>query len=1081
MNEWTEIYAMGDNRYGQLGNAYGDDAACHPVAVESIKNCTVCNFSLTSNQSHIVGLDGVLLNCGENDQNELGRTGKRSLFSRVDALEAFSVCDIAAGNGYCVVALSDGRVMSWGRNDLGQLGNGNRLPREKPRFNTGLSHRIIQLSAGAEHVIALTSAGHVLAWGGNRVGQLGDGQFTSSSEPKPISELRHRPITGIVCGHSHSIALTVGGDVYSWGENSQGQLGLGDRKNRLRPEIVRALKAAVCVKVSAGGHHSLAISHPQGLLFAFGSNSHGQLGQGHEESSDASSNGGRTFPSPVVVDRLRDKQVIDATCGSAHSLVVCRARGDPDDRTEAVYAMGLNTSGQCGLGNFHSTPRPTLLSFHSTRDNVRFTTVHSNCLALHSFVQLSSHGDAGRKSLPSVNHAALALAIERWTINQSKATLQTVREMVAESFSSIAALNASFRVERRATDILTSGQPTSSVRTSIELDLQAVRETYQLILSSNCDKILNTLGRATLLVTEQLRDCQFDTAENLYVFLIVLENPLLLKPELFHVALERLVSGILAIPKSYRVMFFGWLKYFPSEHFARILSVLQGYLSFTLESHATNLDPTPVVLVMDSLFACNSEAKIVPPNLFYNVTISKALNIHTEWYKYKTTDVSRVFNFFSYPFLVPVEAKNEIIRSEFRQQMQQQVVKFANKYVLQSGSTGRPMPRGVFIFSPLGEDTTTPKVGMHLKVDRQRLLPSLLSKICEILSDDPSVFLLPLSVEFEGEEGVDEGGLSKELLTLAVREFISFSPTLHSCGIHGEQLWFTRTEMHATGNAQEFPDEFLLGILVGLACYNGILVNLPIVPVVYKLFYGREPNMEDLWAADSGLANSLQIILDFDKDGCSLADIFGATFAASANPLLDNGTEQIGRPAFIDLKEDGQDIYVDRGNRKEFVDLFVRHALHGSCRTAIHDFISGLKVVLHTPALGLCTHTEIEHVICGSPDVGDITMLRQNTTYLGVFSDTHPVVVMFWETLGTLSVIDQRRFLFFVSASDRVPIGGIKNMRLTIQPTSQGANALPAAHTCFNILDLPVSYTSVAELRERLLLALEHSQGFGLA
>jgi hypothetical protein len=104
---------------------------------------------------------------------------------------------------------------------------------------------------------------------------------------------------------------------------------------------------------------------------------------------------------------------------------------------------------------------------------------------------------------------------------------------------------------------------------------------------------MSTLGRATLLVADQLLECPFDGPENLYVFLIILENPLMLNPSAFHVVIQRVymisyvyymahinmyrygqvVSGILAIPKSFRVMFFKWLRHFPSEYFARIIQV----------------------------------------------------------------------------------------------------------------------------------------------------------------------------------------------------------------------------------------------------------------------------------------------------------------------------------------------------------------------------------------------------------------------------------------------------------------------------------------------------------------------------
>jgi alpha-tubulin suppressor-like RCC1 family protein len=129
-----------------------------------------------------------------------------------------NVCD-GFRNGFVVASSIDGKILAWGRNELGQLGNASREPRSKPRFNTGFSHRILQVSAGSEHVVALSTTGSVLTWGGNRKGQLGDGLFTSRNTPAEVRELRHRPITSIACGDSHSMALTVGGAIYTWGDN----------------------------------------------------------------------------------------------------------------------------------------------------------------------------------------------------------------------------------------------------------------------------------------------------------------------------------------------------------------------------------------------------------------------------------------------------------------------------------------------------------------------------------------------------------------------------------------------------------------------------------------------------------------------------------------------------------------------------------------------------------------------------------------------------------------------------------------------------------------------------------------------
>ena len=234
-------------------------------------------------------------------------------------------------------------------------------------MNATTSEPLLQISAGAQHVLALSKSGNVITWsaflshllyhiftnpftkfyflffprGGNRKGQLGDGQLTSSCVPQSILQLRHRPVISIACGESHSMVLTVGGSVYAWGETTNGQLGTGDTTHRLRPELIRSLRAAKARQISAGKQHSMVISS-RGLLFAFGSNAHGQLGLGNADL--------RFQPMPTVVERLREFKAIDVCCGSAHTLVLCS--GDLLPRPK-VYAMGLNSSGQV-----HSTTVP---------------------------------------------------------------------------------------------------------------------------------------------------------------------------------------------------------------------------------------------------------------------------------------------------------------------------------------------------------------------------------------------------------------------------------------------------------------------------------------------------------------------------------------------------------------------------------------------------------------------------------------------------------------------------------------------------------------------------------------------------
>jgi alpha-tubulin suppressor-like RCC1 family protein len=347
-----KLYVFGDNREGQLGISFENDFAISPVVVSNIESDSVSSISMNQHQTFIVQSNGVLLSAGANDNNELGRTGKRSKLHRVDAIETFQVAECSVGTGYFMLVCNDGKVLSWGRNEMGQLGNGSRENKERPRLNGSISEPLLQVSCGATHTVALTKSGKVVTWGGNRWGQLGDGQLTSSTSMIIPMQLHHRPVVSITCGENHSLVMTSGGNVYAWGDNSFGQLGLSDTTNRLRPEQIKALRSMGATKIAAGRNHSLVISQ-HGLLLAFGSNSHGQCGLDSEV---------KVQPSPVVVERLRELKTLDVAGGFAHTLVLCapssRGTGDGEGAAAAanrIYVMGLNSSGQVN--------QLTLLSF----------------------------------------------------------------------------------------------------------------------------------------------------------------------------------------------------------------------------------------------------------------------------------------------------------------------------------------------------------------------------------------------------------------------------------------------------------------------------------------------------------------------------------------------------------------------------------------------------------------------------------------------------------------------------------------------------------------------------------------------
>ncbi|PNI56434.1 HERC6 isoform 6, partial [Pan troglodytes] len=134
------------------------------------------------------------------------------------------------------------------------------------------------VSCGKEHSLAVCHKGRVFAWGAGSEGQLGIGEFKEISfTPKKITTLNGIKIIQVSCGHYHSLALSKDSQVFSWGKNSHGQLGLGKEfPSQASPQRVRSLEGIPLAQVAAGGAHSFALSLC-GTSFGWGSNSSGQL------------------------------------------------------------------------------------------------------------------------------------------------------------------------------------------------------------------------------------------------------------------------------------------------------------------------------------------------------------------------------------------------------------------------------------------------------------------------------------------------------------------------------------------------------------------------------------------------------------------------------------------------------------------------------------------------------------------------------------------------------------------------------------------------------------------------------------
>jgi alpha-tubulin suppressor-like RCC1 family protein len=199
--------------------------------------------SVASGELYTVGLN-------LRGQLGLGMTSTITTPTLVRELADKRVVDVACSYFHTVVATPAGELFACGRNDFGQLGTGDTtdwfVPRPVNFFSRSLSARsVLAVACGQHHTVVALSSGGVVAFGKNDHGQLGLGHI---SDPVLEPSLLAPPLDTVVatqlsCGYHHTAAVTDGGEVYTFGRNDYGQLGLGHKKHMPSPAVSGASKA----------------------------------------------------------------------------------------------------------------------------------------------------------------------------------------------------------------------------------------------------------------------------------------------------------------------------------------------------------------------------------------------------------------------------------------------------------------------------------------------------------------------------------------------------------------------------------------------------------------------------------------------------------------------------------------------------------------------------------------------------------------------------------------------------------------------------------------------------------------------
>jgi len=464
-------------------------------------------------------------------------------------------------------------------------------------------------------------------------------------------------------------------------------------------------------------------------------------------------------------------------------------------------------------------------------------------------------------------------------------------------------------------------------------------------------------------------------------------------------------------------------------------------------------DPLAKLLKLDW---CNISRPRIPYHEFLNETINNALDVEKDFVNYKFNDESilnmndtfpemDIFSFMKHPFILNTKEKTMYLfyDSRVKQIQQRRLAQHVLRYT-QNLSVGLPY--------------------LILKVSRDNIIRDALIRLEVIAADNPSQLQKQLVVEFDGEEGVDEGGVSKEFFTLVLQEILKPD--------YGMFRFNEDTGYHQF-NAVQFQEtekEYLLiGMLLGLAIYNGINLDIAFPTVIFKKLLGYEGTFEDLEFSHPDIYRSLTQLLEADKDSVeSMALTFSTTL-----------TSMFGEVVEYDLIKGGADRPVNNLNKFQFVEVYADFLLNKSIKKSFNAFKRGFELVTdNSPLPDLFRPEELESLVIGQRKY-DWETLQEICEYDGGFSKNHETIQHFWSVFDEMDESDKKLLLEFFTGSDRVPVGGLCRLKPKIQSSGPDSDRLPTAHTCFNILLLP-AYKSREKLKERLTKAIENAKGFGM-
>ncbi|XP_055240617.2 E3 ISG15--protein ligase HERC5 isoform X2 [Gorilla gorilla gorilla] len=820
------------------------------------------------------------------------------------------------------------------------------------RFENVLQEKkIIQITCGDYHSLALSKGGELFAWGQNLHGQLGVGRkFPSTTTPQIVEHLAGVPLAQISAGEAHSMALSMSGNIYSWGKNEFGQLGLGHTESKDYPSLTEGLDNQKVEFVACGGSHSALLTQ-DGLLFTFGAGKHGQLGH----------NSTQNELRPCLVAELVGYRVTQIACGRWHTLAYVSDLGK-------VFSFGSGKDGQLGNGGTRdqlmplpvkvSSSEELKLESHTSEKELIMIAGGNQSILLwikkeNSYVNL-------KRTIPTLNEGT----VKRWIADVETKRWQSTKREIQEIFSSPACLTGGFLRKRRTTEMM-----------PVYLDLNKARNIFKELTQK--DWITNMI--TTCLKDNLLKRLPFHSPpqEALEIFFLLPECPVM------HISNN---WESLVVP------------------FAKVVCKMSDQSSLVLEEYWATLQ--------ESTFS-----KLV--QMFKTAVICQL--------DYWDESAEENGN---------VQALLEMLKKLHRGKK--------HKAYLRSAAIEEER-ESEFALRPT----------FDLTVRRNHLIEDVLNQLSQFENED---LRKELWVSFSGEIGYDLGGVKKEFFYCLFAEMIQPEYGMFMYPEGASCMWFPVKPKF------EKKRYFFFGVLCGLSLFNCNVANLPFPLALFKKLLDQMPSLEDLKELSPVLGKNLQTLLDDEGDN------FEEVFYIHFNVHWDRND--------TNLIPNGSSITVNQTNKRDYVSKYINYIFNDSVKAVYEEFRRGFYKMCDEDIIKLFHPEELKDVIVGNTDY-DWKTFEKNACYEPGYNSSHPTIVMFWKAFHKLTLEEKKKFLVFLTGTDRLQMKDLNNMKITFCcPESWNERDPIRALTCFSVLFLP-KYSTMETVEEALQEAINNNRGFG--